>query len=282
MKKRIICAAICLLLLGLCGCGKSTATKELEKGIRAMEEVTADSQEVLSELRAAYDALSAEEQETVDEELLDQLENAEKICAALTFEEAVAELGEVTESSGEALASVRTMYDGMTKGAKALIDEDILQEFLDAETAYDDLLAGQVLSQIMDAKLLTIDEAYEIAFSYETKNEELLQLQQDIADLALCDGTFYQNGKYKSELVIYLQYGEYWFDFDYKGYTGNVSENKLVRDGENGFLFKASTNGSHFNYFTGYLDTTYFTLRFAENKLFVAWGSSEYYLDREG
>lgn len=223
MKKRLGCAVICLMLLVLCGCGKSQAVKELEEGIQSMGEVTADSKEILSDLRAAYDALSQKEKEAVDEELLAQL-----------------------------------------------------------ETAYDDLMAEQIISEIQNAKLLSIDEAYEIVFSHETKNEELLQLQQDIADLSLCDGTFYQDGKYKSELVIYLQYGEYWFELDYKGYTGNVSENKLERDGENGFLFKASTPGSHINYFTGTLDTTYFTLRFAEKKLFVSWAFSEYYLDREG
>ena len=280
MKKYTTCIAICLLALILCGCVKSAAVKDLEKGIKSIESVTSDSLSTLTELRASYNALSAEEQASVDEKLLLQLESAENICSARIFEQEISDIGNITENSGDLLLSVRDMYDSMPKEAQDLVDPVTLQAFLDAEKEYDELIAEQILSQIYNTKKLTIEEAYEIVFSHTTKNEELLKLQQDIADLSLCAGTFYQDGSYKSELVIYLQYGEYWFDFDYAGYSGYLSENKLERDGENGFLFKAKTNGSHINFLTGWFDETYFTLRFAENKLFVSWGYSEYYLDR--
>lgn len=281
MKKRVIAVVFCLMML-FSACGKTGAVRQLEKGIKAVGTVTADSKEQLDSLREAYDALTDEEKEAVNPELLTKLEKAEDRCAARIFEQRVDAIGTVTEDSGPIILELRSFYDGMTEGAREQVEPDALDTFLTAETEYDDMVAERILEQIKSAEKLSLEEAYEIAFSHTTRNEKLLELQKDIADLMLCDGVFYQEGNYKSELVIYLQYGEYWFDFDYRGYTGTLEPSRLWRERAGGdYLFRASTTGTHWNFLEDWWDTTSFELHFGEKRLYVAWGLSRYCLMRE-
>ena len=64
--KRIICLLLCVLCLSLCACGKSDAVKHLEDMIKGFpQEITPADFDAVEAAQAAYDALSAEEQESV-------------------------------------------------------------------------------------------------------------------------------------------------------------------------------------------------------------------------
>ena len=65
--KKIIALVLCaVMLLSLCACGKSKAVKSVEKSIASIGEVTLDSEAQITDARKAYDALSKEEKEGVE------------------------------------------------------------------------------------------------------------------------------------------------------------------------------------------------------------------------
>ena len=161
MKKRVIAVVFCVMML-LSACGKTGAVRQREKGITAVGTVTVDSKEQLDSLREAYDALTDEEKEAVNPELLTKLEKAEDRCAARIFEQRVDAIGTVTEDSGPIILELRSFYDGMTEGAREQVEPDALDTFLTAATEYDDMVAERILEQIKSAERLSLEEAYEI------------------------------------------------------------------------------------------------------------------------
>ena len=65
--KKIIALVLCaVMLLSLCACGKSKVVKSVEKSIASIGEVTLDSEAQITDARKAYDALSKEEKEGVE------------------------------------------------------------------------------------------------------------------------------------------------------------------------------------------------------------------------
>ena len=65
--KKIIALVLCaVMLLSLCACGKSKAVKSVEKSITSIGEVALDSEAQITDARKAYDALSKEEKEGVE------------------------------------------------------------------------------------------------------------------------------------------------------------------------------------------------------------------------
>ena len=65
--KKISALVLCaVMLLSLCACGKSKAVKSVEKSIASIGEVTLDSEAQITDARKAYDALSKEEKEGVE------------------------------------------------------------------------------------------------------------------------------------------------------------------------------------------------------------------------
>ena len=66
MRKAVALVLCAVMLLSLCACGKSKAVKSVEKSIASIGEVTLDSEAQITDARKAYDALSKEEKEGVE------------------------------------------------------------------------------------------------------------------------------------------------------------------------------------------------------------------------
>lgn len=66
MKKAVALVLCAVMLLSLCACGKSKAVKSVEKSIASIGEVTLDSETQITDARKAYDALSKEEKDSVE------------------------------------------------------------------------------------------------------------------------------------------------------------------------------------------------------------------------
>ena len=65
--KKIIALVLCaVMLLSLCACGQSKAVKSVEKSITSIGEVALDSEAQITDARKAYDALSKEEKEGIE------------------------------------------------------------------------------------------------------------------------------------------------------------------------------------------------------------------------
>lgn len=98
MKKLLSLFLILVTLFSLCACGKSNAVKHVEALIAAIGEVSLGSKDTLAAVRTAYDALTAEDRENVEnldilitaEAALDELEiqqaEHEAVCAWLVGE----------------------------------------------------------------------------------------------------------------------------------------------------------------------------------------------------
>lgn len=66
MKKAVALVLCAVMLLSLCACGKSKAVKSVETSIASIGEVTLDSETQITDARKAYDALSKEEKDSVE------------------------------------------------------------------------------------------------------------------------------------------------------------------------------------------------------------------------
>lgn len=194
-------------------------------------------------------------------------------------EELIANIGEVDINSKTLITEAYTAYDNLTEEMRTQVEN------IEALTKADNEYAEMVVSKLENEKYLTLEEAYSYIENCVTRNENLSKWIELVANLQKSSGTFYQSSEsgscYEATLVMYLQYGEPWFEIEYSGYMGSISDGKMEIDGENGFLFKATAAGRHTNIFTGNLQSESFTLRFGEEKLYIAWGRSiAYYLSR--
>ena len=195
----------------------------------------------------------------------------EKSEAVKNLETIISSIGEVPSENERIISEAIQAYSALSEDEKDQIDSSLV-----------DKLSSSIVSKIQNASKMSLAEAYEEAYAIETTNEALLQLQKDLSDLKSCEGTFYQDvGGYKAEVTFWLQYGEYWFSIEYGGYMGTIAEKKIKQDRENGFLFSTETTGVHTNFFTGYLTTEDFEIRFGSEKMYISWGGfCEYYLSR--
>ena len=141
--------------------------------------------------------------------------------------------------------------------------------------------AKAIVKKIQSASKMTLDKAYELAFSCSSNYDKHLKLQKELAALKDCQGVFYQNGKYKAVVEFYLKSGKYYFSIDYAGYSGSIKDGKVTKKTDGDFQFKAESTGSHTNIFTGEKMKMKFKLKFGKDRMFVTWGSSAYYLERE-
>jgi hypothetical protein len=190
-------------------------------------------------------------------------------------DELIANIGEdISLDSGKAIAQAFDAYDALTDDHKAKVTG------FETLKAADDKYAKLATAKILNEEKISPEDALGLIEVYNTQNSELADLFVTLENLKNCSGVFYQNGKYETTVTIYLQYGEPWFEIDYPGYTGYITEAKLTEDGNNDFLYKAETTGGHINPLFGNFMKTYFTIRFGEEKLYVEWGSSSYYLSR--
>lgn len=199
----------------------------------------------------------------------------EKANEIVEVEELISAIGEVSIDSMDLISSAYTAYDALSDEMKSKVENS------DVLISADNKLAEDIIDEIVNEKLLTVDQAYRYIQNCYTKNEELLDYIELIENMKKCEGTFYQNGKYETTVIMYLQYGEPWFQIDYPGYTGSIEEKRILSDGEDGFLFKVNTTGAHTVIFTGDYMIMDFTIRFGEKKLYIEWGrTGKYYLSR--
>ncbi len=165
---------------------------------------------------------------------------------------------------------------------EALLDEekDSVKNISTLEKALNEI-APDVFKEILNTEKISANDAYEMIKNFSSVHGEYEELYNDIKNMALCSGLFYQDGKYETTVDLYLQFGEYWMDIDYKGYTGTIEKSKISKDGQDGFLFKTNTEGIHINFLTKAPDDTHFTIRFGEEKMYVEWEGGSYYLSRK-
>lgn len=114
MKRRIALLLVFTLALSLCGCGKSKAVKSVEKQISNIGNITLESETALSEAQKAYDSLTEEEKEKVEnaslleksqDALVRMKEQAELACAKNAYKN-IGAAWEIVEQMGENLYGV--------------------------------------------------------------------------------------------------------------------------------------------------------------------------------
>ena len=199
----------------------------------------------------------------------------EKNNEIVEVEELISAIGEVSINSRNLISSAYMAYDSLPDEMKSKVEN------ADVLISADNKWSQDIIDEIVNEKMLTADQAYKYIQNCYTKNEELLDYIELIENMKKCEGTFYQNGKYETTVIMYLQYGEPWFQIDYPGYSGSIEKERIVSDGEDGFLFKVNTTGSHTVIFTGDYMIMDFTIRFGEKKLYIEWGrTGKFYLSR--
>ena len=155
---------------------KSKQVRSLEDSIDAIGEVTLASDGAIRSVRQEYDQLSESDRNRVDN--LAVLESAEAAYqtlldkdAAKHFDEELAQLGEITLNSGDAISALRSQYDALTAGAKSFVTQESL--LIAAEKRYRELLYDQQAAEV-DAMIYDLGE-----ISLESESE-LLKLRQTV------------------------------------------------------------------------------------------------------
>ncbi len=139
MKKTIVLLLTLALLFSLSGC-KSKEAKQTDAYITAIGEVTLESENAIILAEASYEALSAEDKETV--EGIDTLRTARQsyddLAAADKVDGLIAALGEADYSLAASLKEAREAYNALSEGAKALLTGE--EKLLQTEKKMDELL----------------------------------------------------------------------------------------------------------------------------------------------
>ena len=127
------------------------AADGVEKLIDAIGTVTLDSEEAIKAARGAYDALTEEQKELVDnyQTLLDAEAKLTDLKAADAAEKLIDAMGTVTLDSEEAIKAARGAYDALTDAQKELVGN--YQTLLDAEAKLADLQAADAVEKLIDA-----------------------------------------------------------------------------------------------------------------------------------
>lgn len=160
MKKIIALLLAGLLLLGLCGCGKSEEAKRADSLILAIGEVDDRSGD---HIRCAEEAVAAlTEKQYAELEQLDTLRAAQEAYQAIVekanraavdaVEDAIAEIGLVTLDSEEVIATARRAYYNLDEELQSKVSN------YSALTAAEDAYAA-LLQEIFDGKVAVVEEA---------------------------------------------------------------------------------------------------------------------------
>ena len=139
--------------------------------------------------------------------------------------------------------------------------------------------AIKTIEEIKNTAEISVSDAYDKLAQYNSNNAEIADYRQELLELKNCEGTYSQDGKYEAKIEIQLKYGEYWMNIEYDNYTGTIDEAKLEKDGQDGFLYKARTEGIHVNIF-GNIGQPEFEIRLSQEKLYISWGGGHYYLTK--
>lgn len=133
MKKIIALLLSLVLCISLCACGKSENAKAVDGQIKAIGDVTLESEELISSAEKAVKALSEEDKEQLD--YLDKLEDARKTYNELVIKseaEAVSkkidEIDVISLDTLEQINETEIAYDKLSSEAKAQVKNyDILE-----------------------------------------------------------------------------------------------------------------------------------------------------------
>lgn len=126
-KRALVLALILALVLTLTlsACGKSEEAKAAEALIDAIGEVTLESGDAIAAAEAACAALTAEDQEDVDQGKLQTARDTyEQLVLQAQADEiiaAIAAIGQVSADSASAVASARERYDSCDPAVQALV-----------------------------------------------------------------------------------------------------------------------------------------------------------------
>lgn len=134
MKRYMIVGLMLLgLVCGLCGC-KSDTVKAVEQQISEIAANTDNGS--VAAARAAYDALSPKEQQSVAnyDQLVDAEESYDKTFAD-NVTDLIAKIGTIDENSGAAIHQARDAYDQLTKSQRNLVTN--FDSLISAEKEYD-------------------------------------------------------------------------------------------------------------------------------------------------
>lgn len=176
---------------------------------------------------------------------------------------------EINDKTARALKKAFRAYNALSREEKEKVSN--YGELEDASYRYAQLLEQDIRSR----EYISVDDACELASGAPLGDEEWMAFVEELNNMAECDGTYYQaseyadNGKYSAEVTYYLKFGECWADIDYENYGGIIDSNKLLPDGEDGFLFKVETTGGHF--IGSQRVPTSFLMRFAPDHMYVEW-----------
>ena len=134
---------------------KQAAAPVIEKIAQIDEvELTSECKAVIDAAKKAYDALSADEKDFVDEDSTVKLNSAIKLYNDLDAADKVIKLieaigtVEATDASKAAIVAAQDAYDALTDDQKKLVDEDSTEILKDAEPAYNKAVADIVIDKI--------------------------------------------------------------------------------------------------------------------------------------
>lgn len=167
MKTRSVTKRICALVLALsltlalAACGKSEAAKAVDGLIDAIGEVTLESEGAIAAAEEAYAALTAEDQEDVDQSRIqaardtyEQLvlqQQADEVIAAISA------IGTVSADSADAIAKARELYSASAPEVQALVTN--AGDLDAAETALSELRVKAVTDLIAAIGEVSLDSA---------------------------------------------------------------------------------------------------------------------------
>ena len=153
MKKIGMFCMLLALCLALTACGKSEAAQAVDDQIKAIGEVTLESEAAIAAAEEAVEALAEEDRKQLDNE--DMLAEARAAYETLVLEdqagdveEAIAAIGTVTLDSGDAVAAARSLYDTSPAEVQTLVEN-----YADLEAAEAELSSLRVenVTQLIDA-----------------------------------------------------------------------------------------------------------------------------------
>ena len=135
-------------------------------------------------------------------------------------------------------------------------------------------------SKVRESDRITVDEAYELVKDATPSTKEDEDLLNQIEDLKKCSGRFLQQeegsgNRYTADVEFYLSKGEVFCTVDYTDYMGELSDGKVQKTEQNGYMFESFPKGK---YISREQD---FTIYFGEEQLYISWaGNIEYTLHR--
>ncbi len=219
MKKIALCALCICLCLALLAC-KSEEVKNVEALIEDLGKITLDSGDVIAEVEEAYDDLSSDDQEKVENygdledarETYDELvaeeqrrieeENQKKIAAV---EDQINALGTITLDSEPAIAEARSAYDALEPALQEQVSNlDVLTA---AEEQYA-LLESVVITEWLDLDT-SIFDGYTLTFTTSYEDDLLPEFFTLLChDMALTADVFDLNWLELDQMYIARHHGE--------------------------------------------------------------------------